>query len=137
MEFKTDSLTLNVLPSNIVEITTNPNWEGNATIEEADKSIALMKEVLEGKGRATLTELSSFYIDREILEHFNKHPTGQIAAALLTKSFGAKVMGNLILKLTRKSKAFHTPIKMFTDRSKAEMWLLRHIAEHNKQASAE
>lgn len=134
MEFKTDSLILNVRPDNIVEIIDNPDWERNISIEDADKNIAIMKEVLEGQGRATLTEVSGSYIEREVLEHYNKNPTGEVAVALLTKSFGAKVMGNLILKLTKNS---NTPVKIFTDKSKAEAWLLKHIAEYNQQSTRE
>jgi hypothetical protein len=137
MEYKTDSLILNVRPDNIVEIIDNPDWERNVSIEDADKNIAIMKEVLEGKGRATLTEVSGIYIDRKVLEHYSKNPTGQVASALLTKSFAAKVMGNLILKLTKKAENSNAPVKIFTDKSKAEIWLLRLIAEHNQQPTGE
>ena len=137
MEFKTDSLIYTLRPDNIVEITPNPDWEGNPTIEEVDKNIALMRKLLDGQGRATLTELSNTYVDRKILEHYNKNPTGQVAAALLTNSFGAKVMGNLILKLIKKAKSLDSPVKMFTDKAKAEMWLLRQIAEHNQQSTTD
>ncbi len=66
----------------------------------------------------------SFHINKEIIEVYNEIDTGQLADALLVNSFGAKILGNLALKILKKNR----PIRLFTDRDKAEEWLLDIIA---------
>lgn len=128
MEYRTDSMLLTVRTDHIVEITTPKDWTGADNLEQAKQNVALMCQVMKGKGMGTLAYMPSTYIDKEVLEYYNSHESGEIATALLTTSFASKIIGNLVLKLSRSNTS---PIKIFTRRDKAEAWLLEQIAKHH------
>lgn len=76
-------------------------------------------------------------MSKDVLQCYDEADVGEVASALLTTSFGSRVVGNLYLKLTGKSTTFQDakrkpPVKIFTKRADAEKWLLEQIAEAKK-----
>ena len=136
MEFKTRALTIVVQPSGIVELLNNENWNDPDTIEVAQENIAMLTKAVNGKARAMLSHMPSTYISKEVLECYENAEIGEVASALLTTSFGSRIVGNLFLKLTGKSSARiangKAPIKIFGKKEDAEVWLLEQITRYTK-----
>ena len=68
-----------------------------------------------------------------MLDCYQRAEWGEVAIALLLASFGAKVIGNLYLKLTKNKPneaGRVVPVKLFTKKEVAEEWLLGEIAKN-------
>jgi hypothetical protein len=132
MQFKTRALTIIVRPSGIVELLNNEDWNDPDTVEVAQENIAMLAKAVDGKPRAMLSHMPSTYMSKEVLKCYENAEIGEVASALLTTSFGSKVVGNLFLKLTGKSatrgKNGKAPVKIFGKKEDAEVWLLERIA---------
>lgn len=136
MEFKTRALTIIVRPDGIIELLNNESWNDPDSVEVAQENIVMLKKVVDGKARAMLSHLPSTYIPKEVLKCYENAEIGEVASALLTTSFGARVVGNLFLKLTGKSSKRgangKAPVKIFAEKKAAEAWLLEQIAKYTK-----
>lgn len=131
-EYKTRALTIVVRPDDIVELITNEDWRQPDTVEIAQENVAMIKKAIGGKRRAMLSYMPSTYMSKEVLEYYNKAEIGEVASALLTSSFGSKIVGNVYLKLTGKSANAdevkgQAPVKIFTKKDDAVAWLLEKI----------
>jgi len=133
MEFKTRALTIIVRPNGIIELLNNEGWEDADTIEVAQENIAMLKVAVNGQVRGMLSHMPSTYVSKEVLACYEESEIGEVASALLTTSFGSKIVGNLFLKLTGKSTGQgKRPIRVFTKKADAEKWLLEQISKHTK-----
>jgi hypothetical protein len=136
MEFKTRALTIIVRPDEIIELLNNENWNDPDTVEVAQENIAMLTKAVNGKARAMLSHMPSTYISKEVLECYENAEIGEVASALLTTSFGSRIVGNLFLKLTGKSSTRiangKAPIKIFGKKEDAEEWLLEQITRYTK-----
>jgi len=136
MQFKTRALTIIVRPNGIVELLNNEDWNDPDTVDVAQENIAMLTKAVDGKPRAMLSHMPSTYMSKEVLQCYENSEIGEVASALLTTSFGSRVVGNLFLKLTGKSSARgengKAPVKIFTKKEDAEVWLLEQIAIYAK-----
>lgn len=129
MELETRALKIVVRPDNIVELITKSDWNQPDTVEVALENIEMLKKAVDGKPRAMLSYTPSTYMSKEVLECYEKAEIGQVASALITTSFGAKIVGNLFIKITGMSNKNSAPTKLFSTKEDAEKWLLERIAE--------
>lgn len=134
-KYKTQSITVIVRPDDIVEVINNEGWDKPDTIETATENASVLKKAVGGKKRGLLSHMPDTYIGKEILACYVDAEIGEVATALMTKSFGSKVVGNIYLKLTGKSSKFDNekikhPVEIFTKQEAAEKWLLKEIAKH-------
>ncbi|MFK7798228.1 MAG: hypothetical protein AB8E82_12295 [Aureispira sp.] len=111
-------------PNGIVESKAREDWNEPDTIETVTAHALLIKKVIDGKQRGLLVILPGLHMNRELLEVYNQTEMEEVAAAFLVNSFGAKVLGNLVLRIKKKG----APARLFTDRAAAEAWLLQFIA---------
>jgi len=137
MEFKTRALVIKVHRDDIVEILPNKAWTEADTLEIAEENVAAMKKAVGGKIRGLLSNTSNTYLSKDVLNCYSTADIGEVATAMLTTSFGSKIVGNLFLKITGKSKVTdgkrgNAPVKIFNekDRDEAVMWLLEQIKKH-------
>jgi hypothetical protein len=134
MELKTRALTIVVRPDGIIELLNNENWNDPDTVAVAQENIAMLTKAVDGNIRAMLSHMPSSYMTKEVLKCYENAEIGEVASALLTTSFGSKIVGNLFLKLTGKSSSRlgqgKTPIKIFTKKAEAEKWLLEQLYKH-------
>lgn len=131
MEFETRALKIIVRPDDIIELVSKPDWNQPDTVEVALENIEMLKKAVNGQPRAMLSHVPNTYISKEVLECYEKAEIGEVARALITISFGAKIVGNLFIKVGSalsggKNKA---PTKLFSNKPEAERWLLDRIAE--------
>jgi hypothetical protein len=131
MEYKTRTLVIKVHLNDIVEIVPNKDWVEPDTLEIAQENVAAMKKAVDGKGRGLLSHTSNTYLSKEVLKCYSEAKIGEVATAMLTTSFGSKIVGNLFLKILGKSKMGEdkrgkAPIKIFDEKNKdkAIEWLL-------------
>ncbi|MBL4648817.1 MAG: hypothetical protein JKY03_03730 [Aureispira sp.] len=131
MEFKTRSLIIKVQLNDIVEILPNKDWTEPDTLEIAQENVAAMKQAVDGKIRGLLSNTANTYLSKEVLKCYSEAEVGEVATAMLTTSFGSKIVGNLFLKITGKSKMTEgkrgqAPIKIFDAKNRKEAieWLL-------------
>lgn len=124
-KYSTPSMEIIVRLDGILEVSIPADWNQPDTAESTRENALLLQKINTGKRHAALSLVPSFHINKEIIEVYNEIDTGQLADALLVNSFGAKILGNLALKILKKNR----PIRLFTDRDKAEEWLLDIIAE--------
>lgn len=130
MELETRALKIVVRPDDIIELTTKKDWNQPDTVEVALENIEMLKKAVNGKPRAMLSYLPNTYMSKEVLECYEKAEIGQVASALITNSFGAKVVGNLFIKVSSAmSNGGNAPTKLFSKKEDAERWLLDRIAE--------
>lgn len=134
MKFKTKSLTIIVRPDDIVDVIPNEDWVEPDTMETAKENIAAMQKAIDGKPRALLSRTPGVYFKREIMVYYSQAEVGEVATVILTTSFGSKVVGNLFLKLTGKSRG-DAPIRIFSiaDKEVGIEWLLKEIAKAKKR----
>ncbi|CAA6816774.1 MAG: Unknown protein [uncultured Aureispira sp.] len=134
MKFKTKSLTIIVRPDDIVDVIPNEDWVEPDTMETAKENIAAMQKAIDGKPRALLSRTPGVYFKREIMVYYSQAEVGEVATVILTTSFGSKVVGNLFLKLTGKSRG-DAPIRIFSiaDKEVGIEWLLEEIAKAKKR----
>lgn len=140
MEYKTKSLILTVRPDDIVEILPNKDWTDPDTLEIAKENIAAMRAAVDGKIRGLLSNTANTHLSREVIKYYSEAEVGEVATAMLTTSFGSKIVGNLFLKVTGKSKLKdgkrgNAPVKIFDqkDRDLAIKWLLECIEKRKKE----
>ncbi|MBL4648414.1 MAG: hypothetical protein JKY03_01690 [Aureispira sp.] len=135
MEFKTRALTIVVRPDGIIELLNNKNWDKPDTVEVAQENIVMLKKAVDGKFRGMLSHMPSTYMSKEVLNCYKNAEIGEVASALLTTSFGSKIVGNLFLKLTGKSSTRETdgkaPVRIFSKKEDAEAWLLEQITKYS------
>jgi hypothetical protein len=134
MQYKTQSITIIVHPNDIVEIINNEGWDKPDTIETATENAAALKKAIDGKNRGLLSHMPDTYLSKEVLACYVDVEMGEIATALMTTSFGSKVVGNLYLKLTGKvnkkeEDKITVPVEIFTKKEAAIKWLLNEIAK--------
>jgi hypothetical protein len=134
-ELKTRALTIKIRPDGIVEMSTNEDWDQPDTIAIAQENVAMLKKAIDGKPRALLSYMPNTYMSREVMACYNTTEIGEVASAMLTASFGSKVIGNAYLKLTGKSAKSsevngQAPVKIFSKKEDAVIWLLGEIAKH-------
>jgi hypothetical protein len=133
-ELKTKALTITIRPDGIVEMETNKGWDQPDTVAIAEENIAMLKKAVDGKPRALLSYMPSTYMSKEVMACYNKGEIGEIASAMLTTSFGSKIIGNAYLKLTGKSAKSseiqgQAPVKILSKKEDAVAWLLGEIAK--------
>jgi|VirMetMinimDraft_7_1064189.scaffolds.fasta_scaffold36317_1 hypothetical protein len=137
MEYKTRTLRIKVQLNDIVEIVPNKDWSEPDTLELARENVIAMKKAVDGKGRGLLSHTSNTYLSKEVLKCYSQAEIGEVATAMLTTSFGSKIVGNLFLKLLGKSKMGEgkrgkAPIRIFDVKNKNEAieWLLECIKKN-------
>ena len=134
-ELKSKALTIKIRPDGIVEMQTNEGWDQPDTVAVAEENIGVLKKAVDGKPRALLSYMPSTYMSKDVMACYDRAKIGEVASAMLTTSFGAKVIGNAYLKLTGKSAKSsdvtgQAPVKIFSKKEDAVTWLLGEIAKH-------
>jgi hypothetical protein len=134
MEFKTRALTITVRPDDIVDVVPNEGWVEPDTMEVAEENVTAMKKAVDGKPRALLSRTPNMYLSKEVMKYYSEADVGEVATVMLTSSFGSKVVGNLFLKLTGKSRG-SAPIRIFSqaDKEQGIEWLLEEIEKAKKK----
>lgn len=126
--FSTPSMQLTLRANNILEMAVPSTWKDPDTIETAQQNVALLHQVLEGKNCAILVEPINNHLTREVMACYREVGKKSIATALLTNSFGSKIVGNVylrLMKITVGTKRPTRPIKLFNNKEEATQWLLQ------------
>jgi len=127
MEYRTQALIITVRPDDIIELRENPSWDKPDTLEVAKENVAAMIKAIDGKKRALLSYTPPTHTNKEVLKYYSETNStiGAVVSAMISASFGSKLMGNLFLKILKKGK----PVKIFTleEEGKAIEWLLECI----------
>lgn len=112
-------------------------WEGEddlATAKEAmDGARSYFGEVI---NKGLLVIGPTIYKNREILNYYQQRELNEAARAIIVTSFGAKVFGNMYLKLAKNKKneaGRNVPTKLFTDIDKGVAWLYNQIELYQKK----
>lgn len=130
MLYHTKELTFTVRPDDIIEINTFETFKGAYSLEAVEENLATLEKAIAGKARATLLHFPDVYVKKEVLKKYANSDLHTVASALLAKSFGSKLVGNLFLSLSGRfnEKLKKRPTKVFTDKETAVEWLLEHLA---------
>jgi hypothetical protein len=124
-KYTTESFEVTLHDNGIVETRIRSGGSMPDTVEINTEHALLLKKVVNGKRRGVLAVIPNLHVKRELIEIYNQANVGEAGVALLVSSFGAKVLGNLVLKARKTLK----PTRLFTDRKEAEAWLLQIMAE--------
>lgn len=131
--YKAKEMTIFLREDDIIELMSNEDWKGAATLENAKEIMSIVKQLTDNEIRGCLVEVPNRHASKEVLAYYQATDGGVVARALLLNSFGAKVMGNLYLKLfrTKPNEAGRVvPNKLFTKKEEAVEWLLQEMAKH-------
>ena len=118
MKITTTTSILKLRPDGIIEYSARDDFKKVETVETIQEVIDAVNTLSEDEKRGILCFVKSQYISKDVLNHV-KENAEFIGMALLTKSFGSKVLGNLIAKFLKGSLVF----RVFTDQVEAEKWL--------------
>ena len=130
---KGNSITIILRTDGIIEIVDNEEWDKAETLETATEDTATLKKHIDGHDKALLVVVTSRYISKEILHHYQKFEFGDVARALIVSSFAAKVIGTLFMKLSKEKPneaGRIVPLKLFTKKEVAEEWLLDELKKN-------
>lgn len=130
MELETRAVTIKVRPDGIIELRVKDSWIEPDTVEVALENIEMLKKAVEAGGRAILSYSPSTYMEKDVLECYKKAKIGHVASALLISSFGARIVGNIYLKLSGSNNSVAT--KIFTNKEMAEKWLIKQIGKFSE-----
>ncbi|MFK7799637.1 MAG: hypothetical protein AB8E82_19445 [Aureispira sp.] len=125
MELETRAVTIKVRSNGIIELRVKKSWTDPDTVEVALENIEMLTKAVEAGGRVILSFSPNTYLEKEVLGCYKKAKIGHVASAILVTSFGAKIVGNLFLKLIGSGNSVAT--KIFTKQENAEEWLLKQI----------
>lgn len=124
MEYRTQALIIKVRSNDIVEIREDPFWDQPDTLKVAKENVAAMIKAIDGKQRAMISYSPNTHTSKEVLKYYSESEPeiGAVATALISESFGSKLMGNIFLKIVKKG----SPVKIFSikEEDKAVEWLL-------------
>jgi len=137
IEYKTRAITITLRPNGIIHVSNNEDWNELDTLESTQENITLLKEVFDGQpDRCLLFEMPNRHVRKELLDCYQRAEWGEVAIALLLTSYGAKIVGNLYLKLSKNKPneaGRVVPTKLFSNEEIAETWLLEQVkAQKNK-----
>lgn len=121
MEILTQSSRIVVRPDDIVTIKVRKEWDQPDTLEVAKETVAALIRAVDGKNRGVMSYMPDTHLPKDVLEYYKQTETGAIATALIVASFGAKLMGNIFLKIATKRNA--PPVKLFAAEEEAIEWL--------------
>lgn len=110
----------------IIETKIKPDWDQPDTPETAINHSLKLKEAVGNGIYGILTFLPSLYMKKEVIEAFGSVDIGHKAEAFLVNSVGSKLLANIAFKLLGSD----VPRKVFTQKDKAEEWLVDQINEY-------
>jgi hypothetical protein len=122
--------------AHIVELFNNEEWDKPEPLEVAIQDALLIKKVINDEGKGILIELPDKHASKETLNHYQTAELGEAARALVLKSFGAKVIGNLYFKFfggKPNEVGRIVPVKLFTEKELAVKWLLEEVEKYKKK----
>lgn len=131
MELETRALKITVRTDDIIELNTKESWNQPDTVEIAMENIEMLKKAVQNGGRSMLSYMPGTYVEKEVLECYKKADIGHVASALITTSFGSRIVGNLFLKVINNTSGKAVPTKIFAKKEDAEQWLHQKMAEKN------
>ncbi|MGH1336404.1 MAG: hypothetical protein ACRBFS_09780 [Aureispira sp.] len=114
----------------IVQVRHPEEWQGEDTLEVAKEVMDGIKRYVGTEPKGLLIIGPSTYKNKEVLDYYNQRDVNEVARALITPSFAAKVFGNMYLKLAKNKKneiGRHVPTKLFADKEKGVLWLYEQI----------
>jgi hypothetical protein len=120
-KLETEAAEVTIRPDGIVEFHMKPTWDKPDTAENAKENALMLKKAIDGKRRAILSFPPNLYVKKELVEAYKTVEIGQFAEALVVNSFGARILCNVVLKLTKNA----YPIRIFNSKNEAEAWLLQ------------
>ncbi|MCB9234436.1 MAG: STAS/SEC14 domain-containing protein [Bacteroidia bacterium] len=129
MEAKTKAIYAKFITEDIVEISGNPEWEGNITLENAQEFWPLFKEMVGDRIVGSLTFLSENYIDGDARDYLMTSEPVAKATAIVADSFMKSMIGNFLMKV-RKSEI---PTRIFSDPEEARAWIRECLAEYKSR----
>jgi hypothetical protein len=133
MKCKTREITIELRPDNIVETTVNEGIT-ELGLEGVDDVLLATNKVHRSTDsmKAALICAPSFYVKKEVLKRYaGNRDVELVAAAILTSSFSAQIIGNLLVTIRERIMKMNNeelePSKVFRDKEKAVNWLLEHL----------
>jgi hypothetical protein len=124
MEYRTQALIITVRTDDIIVIKADPSWDKPDTLEVAKENVAAMIKAIDGKKRAMISYTPDNHMSKEVLKYYSDAilDIGSVATAMISTSFGSKLMGNIFLKILNRD----NPVKIFTvkQEDQAIEWLL-------------
>jgi hypothetical protein len=135
MERKTTETIFSFIGDNILELTPNPAFNGESTIEEAKKNLVILKGFFfkDTLPKGLVSTMPPKYIKKEILSYYNEHLNTDhivVYSALIAKSFATKFVLGIVLKVTERFNKgdSQTTTKVFNERQKALDWVQESLA---------
>ncbi|MGH1338895.1 MAG: hypothetical protein ACRBFS_22455 [Aureispira sp.] len=114
-----------IYPHGIIEVHIKSSWDQPDTPETSSEIAIMLKEYIDSSHvpYALMLFPPNLYVKKEVLQAYFNIKIGHIADALVVNSFGARLIGKIVL-------GFHknpTPIKIFSNKADAEVWLLEQL----------
>jgi hypothetical protein len=116
------------------------NWQGEDDLETAQLVVAAIKAMAVGSSHKGLMVIApNLYKNKDLLDLYQQADINEIARALVIPSFGAKIIGNMYLKIAKgktNENGRYVPSKLFTNRGKAIKWLTEQLKAHRNTSNS-
>ena len=128
MKITTTTAVLEIRPDGIIDYSQRDDYKKFETVATMKEVVDAINTLSKDRKRGILCYMKNQYLGKDVLDS-TKGKVEFIGMALLTNSFGTKILGNFIIKLLKDGMV----LKLFTDRDKAEEWLADLVqAEQNQ-----
>ncbi|MFK7798543.1 MAG: hypothetical protein AB8E82_13910 [Aureispira sp.] len=113
------------------------NWYGEDNLKTAEEVVSGVKSYgaqINGSN-AMLAIVPTLYTEKSILNYYQNADFGEVARAMVIRSFAAKIVGNMYLKAFKHSvneNGRHVPTKLFTDEDHAIEWLNKQFEKSDR-----
>ncbi len=131
MKIITTTSILQLRPDGIIDYAPREDYDKLETVETMAEIVDAINTLSQGKKRAILCHMKNQYLGKEVLDS-TKGKVEFLGMALLTNSFGTKILGNFIVKFLKDDMLF----KLFMKREEAEKWLADLVEANEKKLNA-
>jgi hypothetical protein len=125
-ELHSDSMIFKISDDGILEMSLKPFWNGIITLAHAQKDLACIQELSDGKVYPIFVQVPDAVVTKEARDFYSSSPPITLAAALFVANPFQRILGNFFLGLNK----VKVPLQLFTSEEKARRWLLMNVELH-------
>jgi hypothetical protein len=125
----------------IVQVKYLENWKGEDNLETAQQVVDGIRSFANTKDRVGILFIpSSLYRRKEVLDFYQQQDINEIARAVVVKSYAAKLVGNMYLRLANGKPNENGRLilnRLFSNEEKAIVWLQQELKRHKGNSTAQ
>ena len=127
--------------NSIIQVRYLENWDGEDNIETAKQVVDGIRSFATSKDFIGILFIpSALYRKKEVLDFYQQQDMNEIARAVAVKSYAAKLVGNIYLRLANGKPNENGRLilnKLFNNEEKALFWLQQELRRNKSNTTAQ